>query len=416
MLIPSIDLMGGRAVQLEGGRRLRITSDRDPVELAACLDRFGDVAVVDLDAAMGAGDNLDLVKRICRVARVRAGGGVRSEERARALLRAGAERVIIGTARDEPFVRRLPPELVQAAVDHRNGTVYDEGWRRDTGLDAVELACRLSERFGSFLVTDIEREGGMGGLDGTIPASIAELTGRPVTAAGGAASSREVAELSAAGIDVQAGMSIYSGAMDPARTFVDCVSFGGDGLAPTVVRDGSGTVLMLAWSSAESLSEALSSGRGVYHSRARGGIWIKGGTSGNTQALVRARLDCDSDAILFTVDQSGPACHRGSRSCFGDGCANISSVFDHVASRVASGGAGSYSARLASDEALLASKILEESAELSEAEGRDAAVWEAADLLYFTMVRLARDGIGLSDVFSELRGRMRSEDRHHQGR
>ena len=82
-------------------------------------------------------------------------------------------------------------------------------------------------------------------------------------------------------------------------------------------EDAAGRVLMLAWQTPESLRQALATGRGIYRSRSRGEVWVKGATSGNTQELLRARADCDRDTVLFTVRQNGPACHTGAASCFG---------------------------------------------------------------------------------------------------
>lgn len=102
------------------------------------------------------------------------------------------------------------------------------------------------------------------------------------------------------------------------------VRFGADGLVPVVTQDAdTGVVLMLAYADAEALALALSTGRGVYWSRSRRELWVKGATSGNTQRLVEARLDCDGDAVLYRIKQTGPACHTGAQSCFDVGPALI---------------------------------------------------------------------------------------------
>lgn len=98
---------------------------------------------------------------------------------------------------------------------------------------------------------------------------------------------------------------------------VDDVSFGSDGLVPAVVVDaGDGTVLMLAWMNRESLGRTLAQGRTVFWSRSRGELWEKGATSGHVQRVVDVRADCDADALVVTVEQTGVACHTGERSCF----------------------------------------------------------------------------------------------------
>ena len=105
--------------------------------------------------------------------------------------------------------------------------------------------------------------------------------------------------------------------MTPANTDWGRVKFGPDGLVPVIAQDAfTGRVLMLAYANAEALALALATGQGVYWSRSRQEIWVKGATSGNTQRLVEALLDCDGDAVLYRVEQTGPACHTGAQSCF----------------------------------------------------------------------------------------------------
>jgi phosphoribosyl-ATP pyrophosphohydrolase len=405
MLVPSVDISQGRAVQLVGGRRRVLEDPRDPVELASELGRFGPVAAIDLDAARGTGDNLDLLRRICGVAQVRAGGGVRNERRARSLLAAGADRVIIGTAALKPFVARLPRRRVQVALDHSAGEVLSEGWRSGTGQGVLQRAGAAAEVCGSYLVTFVDSEGTMEGLPTDELERLRDSLPHPLTVAGGVGSSGEASALIRKGLDVQVGMSLYTGRLSPVQTVVGAVRFDSDGLAPTVARDRAGRVLMLAWSSPESLRRALSTGRGVYYSRSREEIWMKGETSGNTQELLACRTDCDSDAVLFVVSQSGPACHTGAYSCFDDCSFSLSDLESVIASRRGGDPPGSYTGRLLEDPRLLRSKLLEEAGELAEAGGVGETAWEAADLLYFIMVALRREGVTLRRVIAELAGR-----------
>ena len=133
MMIPSIDLMGGKAVQLRGGREHVLTCERDPVELALEFNRYGEVAVIDLDAALGRGDNIETMRRILAVCDARVGGGVRDRRRGEELLRAGASCIIVGTQATPEFLSAFPRERVMVALDHRGGEVVDAGWTRATG-------------------------------------------------------------------------------------------------------------------------------------------------------------------------------------------------------------------------------------------------------------------------------------------
>lgn len=315
MIVPSIDLMEGKAVQLRQGKELVLTCERDPVELAAEFNRCGEVAVIDLDAARDAGDNFELVREICRVADVRAGGGVR--DRGRALLKAGAVKIIVGTAAEPELLKEFPSERVIVALDHRGGVVADKGWTHSTGEGVLERARRLTPCCGGFLVTFIEDEGGLGGMDLAAIKELQQRLERPLTVAGGIARTQEVVEISRLGVDVQVGMALYTGKVDLVESVVGSLDFEKCPLMPTIAQDKAGQVLMLAYSTPESLRCALKEGRGVYFSRSRKEIWRKGSTSGDTQELVSCRVDCDRDTILFTVRQTGAACHLGRYSCFG---------------------------------------------------------------------------------------------------
>ncbi|MCU0723997.1 MAG: HisA/HisF-related TIM barrel protein, partial [Planctomycetes bacterium] len=378
MIVPSIDLMGGKAVQLRQGRERVLTSDRDPVELAAEFNRYGEVAVIDLDAALGRGDNLELVRRICRVADVRAGGGIRDGKRGDELLRAGARRLIVGTAAAPDFLRQFPADRVMVAIDHRRGEVVDEGWTRSTGESWEDRAKRLAPFCFGFLCTFVEVEGGLGGLDLEAVREVQEKAGRPVTVAGGVAGTEDALAAARLGVDVQVGMALYTGRLDLAECVAGLVDFGKSPLVPTVVRDEAGQVLMVAFSSPDSLRRALREGKGIYFSRSRNEIWEKGLTSGHVQALVSCRLDCDRDALLFTVRQTGPACHTGSYSCFGDREFGLPELFETLRQRKRDLPEGSYSAKLFRDREKLKRKIMEEAFETATAKDRRNAVWEIA--------------------------------------
>ena len=168
-----------------------------------------------------------------------------------------------------------------------------------------------------------------------------------------------------------------------------------------MVVDEAGIALGLVWSSAESLGRALDERRGVYQSRSRG-IWEKGETSGATQELLRVDVDCDRDALRFTVRQHGPGfCHTGDRSCWGDD-RGLARLQRRVQGLLVSRDADSNTVRLVEDRALLAAKLVEEAEELAKANGVDQVISEAADLAYFLLVKAAASGVSLADVEAEL--------------
>ncbi|KAJ0408087.1 hypothetical protein ATCC90586_006058 [Pythium insidiosum] len=191
--------------------------------------------------------------------------------------------------------------------------------------------------------------------------------------------------------------------VDAAEAFVKCLrSDRPDGLFTTVVVDESGVALGLVYSSEASVLAAVESGRGVYYSRSRQGLWRKGESSGNFQELVQLDLDCDSDALRFMVRQSGAGfCHLSTRTCWGD-AGGLPALQAMLESRLQAAPAGSYTKRLFDDAELLRNKLVEEAQELAEAQTPTHVAEEAADVMYFAMVRCVAAGATLTDVERQL--------------
>jgi phosphoribosylformimino-5-aminoimidazole carboxamide ribotide isomerase len=220
MLIPSIDLQRGCVVQLEQGVRQVFATD----DLDGWVRRFSTyplVQVIDLDAAMGQGSNVGLVRRLCARIPCQVGGGVRSIDDARALLAAGARRLIVGSAFfDErgpradvaaAFSEAVGAEALVAAVDSRGGQVVVRGWTQALPVTAVEAIAALEAHVGAFLYTHVDTEGLLGGTNMDAILAVQRATRRPVIAAGGIRSMAEVDALDAVGIDAVVGMAIYRG-------------------------------------------------------------------------------------------------------------------------------------------------------------------------------------------------------------
>lgn len=414
MIIPSIDLMNGKAVQLKQGRDA-VLEREDVAGLARAFDRFGEIAVIDLDAALGRGSNAEAIRTVCRLAECRVGGGLRTVEAARKAIDAGAAKVIIGTAAIGPegvrteFLEALAAALgrmrIIIALDARDGEVVIRGWTERTGRRVEEVLASLEPYCGEFLCTFVEKEGTMEGLPVERAVALAGMSRNRITAAGGVGSLQEIERLSRAGLNVQLGLSIYTGRVEIAEAFIRSLDWP-KGLLPTIVQDEGGQVLMLGYSDPESLARSFEDGRLHFHSRSRGRLWLKGETSGNFLDLVRVRADCDADTLLATVRPRGPVCHRETYSCFGSRRFSVPELEAVVADRLRNPRPGSYTATL--DEAALADKIREEAAELIEAQAAADVVWEAADVLYFSVVKMVRSGAAWADVLRELERRRRS--------
>jgi phosphoribosyl-ATP pyrophosphohydrolase len=406
MIVPSIDLMNGRAVQLRHGREF-VLDGGDPLERVEQFAVAGEVAVVDLDAALGRGSNAALIRTLVRRAPCRVGGGIRSLDAARAWLDAGAKKVVLGTAASPELCGQLPRDRVIAAVDAERGDVVVDGWRAKAGVTVRERIAQLAPCVGGFLFTQVEYEGAMGGFDlDAIRAAVTAAGDARVTAAGGITTADEIAALDALGADAQVGMALYTDRL----TLGEAVgaplkpSPPGD-IWPTVVCDELGRTLGLVWSTRESLSRAVNERRGIYWSRSRNAIWVKGETSGNTQDLLRVDLDCDRDALRFTVRQHGAGfCHRGSLSCWPD-TFDLGALERVIQARRDEPVPESGTARLLTDRALLGAKLREEAEELASAGTAAEAVHETADLFYMGLVALVRAGGSLADVTAELERR-----------
>jgi phosphoribosylformimino-5-aminoimidazole carboxamide ribotide isomerase len=226
MLIPSIDLQNGHVVQLIQGERLAIEApDAEP--WIARFSHFPRVQLIDLDAARGRGDNAVIVNQICGRLPCRVGGGIRSVERARAVLASGAHAVIASSALfrdgavDVAFARALAEDVgadrVIAAVDSRGGQVVIHGWKTALPITAVEAVRALEPFCSEFLYTHVDTEGLMQGTNMEAIMAVRHATARRVTAAGGITTWDEIDRLDAAAVDAVVGMAIYTGQLPLAR-------------------------------------------------------------------------------------------------------------------------------------------------------------------------------------------------------
>jgi phosphoribosylformimino-5-aminoimidazole carboxamide ribotide isomerase len=220
MLIPSIDLQNGAVVQLVQGEALAIR-DVDVLKWVERFERFPKVQVIDLDAAMGLGDNLSIVRQIAPSLACRVGGGVRTIARAQEILAAGARQIIVGSSLFKDgrpnleFARSLADAVgvdqVIAAVDSRGGQIVIHGWKTTLPLTSVEAVRALEPYCAEFLYTHVDTEGLMSGTNMPAILAVRAATARRVTAAGGITTREEIDELEAHGVDAVVGMAVYTG-------------------------------------------------------------------------------------------------------------------------------------------------------------------------------------------------------------
>ena len=406
MIIPSIDLMGGKAVQLRQGKE-KVLEKENVLELAKYFSRFGEISVIDLDAAMNKGDNEALIKEICKIAHCRVGGGIRDKEKAKRILANGAKQIIIGTAANEDFLSVLPKDKVLVAIDSKQGKVTTEGWTKEVNYTPAEYVKRFDNLCAGYLYTIVDKEGMMQGTNIDAIKEIRALTNKTLIAAGGISTIDEITALNKMNVSTQLGMCIYTGAVNLEDAYVAVMDFEKqNGLIPTVVQDiETKQVLMLAYSNKDSLKKSLKDGLATYYSRSRQELWTKGLTSGNTQELISAKFDCDQDALLFKVKQKGNACHTGRYSCFEDREFCINDLYNLLLDRKAKLPENSYTTKLFKNEFYLKRKVMEEAFESVNFEQGDGLEWEASDLAYHMLTFMALHNVTPQDIVSNLASR-----------
>ncbi len=410
MLIPSIDLLDGKAVQLQQGQADKKIVEKDDV--FALLEEFslyGEVAIIDLNAAMGTGSNQELIEQMLRKKPCRVGGGIRDLKTAKAYLAAGATKIILGTSASSDFVKKLPKNSLIFAIDAKGDYLTTHGWQQTGEKKIVDIIPQLAKNCGEFLYTQVKNEGMMGGIDKARIEQVIKASPISVTVAGGISSYEDLQWINAKGANSQIGMAIYSGKMQLDEAFMSLVDFSKMDLIPTIAQDAkTSKVLMMAYSSKESLQLALSQRTGTYYSRSRQELWTKGLTSGNTQKLVHVDVDCDGDTILFQVEQGGNACHFERYSCFASQTKNYSlnyldEIFETRLAEV--NDKPSFTQQLFASQELQIEKLEEECQELIEATEHNHVRWEAADLLFFTLVMAKAKGVSITEIVNDLRSR-----------
>jgi len=412
MLIPSIDLLDGKAVQLQQGKAEKKIIEKDDV--FALLEEFslyGEVAIIDLNAALGTGNNQKLIEQMLRKTPCRVGGGIRDLKTAKAYLAAGASKIILGTAANAAFVKKLPKQSLVFAIDAKGDNLTTHGWQQTQEKKIVDIIPEMAKNCGEFLYTQVEKEGMMAGIDKMRISQIIKASPITVTVAGGISSYEDLQWIHKRGGNSQIGMAIYSGKMNLDKALISLVDFNKIDLIPTIVQDRkTHKVLMMAYSSKESLKLALTQKTGTFYSRSRQELWTKGLTSGNTQKLIAVDIDCDGDALLFQVEQSGNACHFDRYSCFASQSKQYSleyldGLFDGRIKGANKDNSQTFTQKLFASPSLQIEKLKEECQELIDATEHNHVRWEAADLLFFTMVMAKSKGVSIAEIVNDLRSR-----------
>ncbi|MCK6685444.1 MAG: imidazole glycerol phosphate synthase subunit HisF [Thermoanaerobaculia bacterium] len=468
-LIPCLDIDRGRVVK--GLRFQNIRDAGDPVQAAERYEREGADELIFLDITASheeRGTLVNLVERIAEVLSIpfTVGGGVRSVEDAGALLRAGADRVTVNTAAlaDPSLITRIAErygsQCVVVAIDAKrvegrrthnagiadagiadagiaNAVAMTHGGRRESPWKLLDWVREVESRgAGEILLTSVDTDGTKNGFDVEMLEAVRKATTLPLIASGGAGELSHFSEGVRAGADAVLAASVFhdrvfsirevKAAMRRAGVVVrpvrepwrEAVRFNEQGLVPVIVQDArSKTVLTLAWANEEALDLTLETRASHFFSRSRRALWKKGESSGNVQEVVSVSLDCDGDAVLYSVIPAGPACHTGALTCFHEVEAvknapwslDLAPLFSVVRDRKENPQPGSYTNSLFSAGPLrIAKKVGEEGVEVALAavgEDRERMASEIADLLYHVVVLMTARDVPESLVEEELRKR-----------
>jgi len=425
MVISSIDLKDGHVVQLKNGKDLVLQRD-DADALINDFNKYGEVAIIDLDAALRHTDekgntaNTTLLKSLLRKGNVRVGGGIRDVKKARELISLGAEKVIIGSAawntshKDggsilnteflDELVKSIGKQRIIISVDSINGNIAVKGWTETANIPLIEGAKEAEKYASELLFTCVEKEGCMQGTDMDLCKKLRGSVKCRVVAAGGVNSLEQIVQLEKMGCDVQLGMALYTGVVNLKDSFINCLDFEKtNGMIPVIAQSVNKEVLMMGYANKEAFEKTFTTNKLTFFSRTRNTLWTKGETSGHFLDVVKLRADCDRDTVLATVIPHGGACHTGSFTCFGsdpDEKSSMERLYGTIAERFANPRPGSYTATL--NDKRVREKVMEEAEEVTEAEGKEEVVWEMADVLYFLSVLMYKENVKWQDVYDEL--------------
>ncbi len=358
-IIPCLDVKDGRVVK--GVNFVSLRDAGDPVECAKEYNLSGadELVFLDITATLEARDTvIDMVSRVADEIFIpfTVGGGIRTVDDIRAILNAGADKVSLNSAavKDPSFIKeasdRFGAQCIVVAIDvkRREGQedkfpsgyeVVIAGGTKPTGLDALEWAKKaVSLGCGEILLTSMDKDGTKSGFDNGITSLIADNVPVPVIASGGAGKMEDFYDGIVDGkADAVLAASLFHFGEIKISDLKDYLEEKGipvrkigkelnmwahmkknsDGMVPAITVDSkTGEVLMMAYMNYEAFALTCSTGYMHYYSRSRDTLWKKGETSGHLQKVVDAKIDCDRDTLLYTVEQTGAACHTGNHTCF----------------------------------------------------------------------------------------------------
>ena len=409
-IIVTMDLYNGEPVLVQRGKVITKHSNGSISQAFNKISIFPDILVVDLNGAFGENShNREIINKLATNYYIHSGGGLRTLKDVQDVLQNSARRIVISSNTSSDFISKIPKErlIVELSVDEHNN-ILTHGRKVNTRIsifEKLELLSRLGVE--AISITFHHTEGLLNGIPREQVKSIMSkmpLNINKVIIAGGLTTLDDLEFLWSLGVIPQLGSAIWKNKLKIGEVYNAMIRWSPDGLVPTIIQDKHGLVKGLVYMNPEAINKTCQE-RYVYrYSRKLGRVIQKGETSGNRQKVLKMSLDCDSDALLITVDTVKPFCHTENYSCFSLQTvvkANLGVLKEHIESKV---GGNSYSGRLQKNPGLALAKLMEEFWEIVTA-SRETQVLECADLLVHLLMYINGMGIQLDDILNELNAR-----------
>ena len=418
--IPTLDISKGQAVLVTNGKVTKIIGD--PMKKAEFLSIHKHFQLIDIDRAMGTGDNRELIKQIVKKYPCYVGGGIRTIEDAREFLNTSARRVIISTAMNIELLKQIPKERLILAFDiDEKFHVYTKGRKElienKTMFDYIE---EFKDYVEVVTITFHNTEGTCKGLPFDQVKQIYDKyksTNIKLIMAGGIKTiDEDIYKLFLNKITPQFGAALWEGHFTLGDVYKKLLEVdmkdkcpktdNGQLLIPTIIQSDTGSVLSCVFSTPESLKLSVDTRRATFYSRERNKIWVKGETSGNFHEVKQVHINCDNTAIRMVVS-GDKFCHKNTESCFGHidpARGSLKSMQKIMLAKLEekSSDKESFTLNMLNNEHKIISKIMEESQELVCAKGQDEISHESADLIYFVLLYLLKNKLDISNVEDEL--------------
>lgn len=410
-VLVTMDMFNGQPVLVKSSKVCETHSDGDYQQAIEKLSIFSDILVVDLDGAFGEtkSKNREIIKSLAQKYHIFTGGGLRSLTDIQDVLKSSVRRCVLASAEDT-LINKIPKErlIVEISTNEQN-EVLIHGRQTNTHINILTKINQLVDiGVHAISITFVQSEGHLSGIPRQqIRDLILQISHqiRKIYIAGGISTLDDLEYLwSFSRVIPQLGSAIWKNKITIGNLFNSMTNFDEKGLVSAIIQDVNGPVKGLCYMNRQSIEQTCEQRKLYRYSRKLGRVIMKGETSGDIQHIIKISLDCDSDAMLITVDSKKPFCHTGSHSCF---ClqtsikANIATIADHIKTKI---NEDSYSGRMQRNPPLALAKVMEEFWEVM-ASDNNHQVAECSDLFVHFVMYLNGIGVTMEEIFNELNAR-----------